>query len=197
MRGNGGRSCGAVLFSLAQRPRHGGQIGIDLRRFREISFRVRLFALAGEHQDRLGTRSRRGLQIAKAVAHRRNALKRNVESLGDGVKHSRVGLAARRIRVGRIRAVEDRIDASAGLRHGLVHAGMDGVQGGHVEQPPAHARLIGGDDHPVAGLSEFGDRVEAPRDRSPFVRALYELVAVEIDDPVPVENGEFHWTTKP
>src|SRR3990172_11145724 len=77
--------------SLAQRPRHGGQIGMDLRRFREIAFGKGFPALAGEHQDRLGTHGCGGLQIAQAVAHRRHLLERYVEPLGDSVKQPRVG----------------------------------------------------------------------------------------------------------
>src|SRR3970282_1312184 len=46
---------------LAQRSRHGGQVGIDPRRFREMPFHMRLLALAGENQNRLGTHGRRGL----------------------------------------------------------------------------------------------------------------------------------------
>src|SRR5262249_55331333 len=92
-------------------------------------------------------------------------------------------------------AIEHRFDASARLAYGPVHLRVDRVQGRHVEEAAADARLVGRDHHPPALLGEPRDRVEASRDRPPLIGVLDVLVAVVIDDAVPVEDDELHFST--
>jgi hypothetical protein len=73
-----------------------------------------------------------------------------------------------------------------------VHLAVDRVQRGHVEEPAGDAGLVGRDHDPVAFLGEARDRLQAPGDGLPFVRALDERGAVESDDAVAVEDDELH-----
>jgi hypothetical protein len=91
-----------------------------------------------------------------------------------------------------MRAEEDRIDASAGQRHGLDHLVVDGIQGVHVEQAAPDARLVGRHHHAIAPLRQAGDRLQAAGQRTPLVRRLDELVAVVVDDAVAVEDDQLH-----
>ena len=91
-----------------------------------------------------------------------------------------------------MRAEEHRVDAAPSLGHQLVHAGVDGIEGGHVEQTPAHAGLIGRHHDAEARLVQAGDGLQAARDGIPLLRTLDELVGVVVDDPVTVEDDELH-----
>src|SRR5437899_10916320 len=83
----------------------------------------------------------RGLEVAQAVAHARRPLERDIEALGYGEKHSRIGLAAGRLGLGRIGAIEHRLDASARLVYGSVHLGVDGIQACHVHERSEERRV--------------------------------------------------------
>ncbi|EXI70646.1 MAG: hypothetical protein AW07_03976 [Candidatus Accumulibacter sp. SK-11] len=89
-------------------------------------------------------------------------------------------------------AVEDRVDAPAGRQHRAVHLVVDGVQRIHVEQAAADAGLVGRHHHPVTGLTEAADRLEAAGNRTPLGRRLDELLRVEVDDAVAIEDDELH-----
>src|SRR5258706_33521 len=178
--------------SLTQRVRHRGQIRINGGSLRKLPVGARFRAFAGEHQDRMGSNRSRGLEVPQAVAHAGRAVERDVEALGDGEEHSRIGLATGRLRLGRVGAIEHRLDATARQVHRLVHLGVDGVQARHIHEAAADARLIRRDHDAPPGLREPRDRLEAPRDRPPLVGMLDELVAVVIDHAVAVEDDELH-----
>src|SRR5690606_12386851 len=76
--------------------------------------------------------------------------------------------------------------------HHLAHPGVDRAQGFHGEQAAGDAGLVGGHHHAPAGLAEPADGLRAAGDRHPFVRRLDERVAVVVDDPVAVQDDEFH-----
>src|SRR3989441_779770 len=181
--------------SLAQRVRHRGQIRINGGPFRKLAGRAGFRAFTGEHQDRMGSDRGRRLEVAQAVAHAGRPIERNVEALGDGEEHPRPGLAAGRLRLGGVGAIEPRLDASARLVHGLVHPCVDRVERRHVEQAPADTGLIGRHDDTPAALRQASDGIEASRDRPPLVGMLDELVAVVVDHAVAVEDDEFHVTS--
>src|SRR5262249_55418284 len=84
------------------------------------------------------------------------------------------------------------LDAPPGLVHRPVHLRVDRVQGRHVEKSATDAGLVGRDHHAPAVLREPRDRIQAARDRPPFVDVLDELVAVVVDDAVAVEDDELH-----
>src|SRR5258706_351619 len=179
-------------WSLTQRVRHRGQIRINGGSLRKLGGGARFRAFAGEHQDRMGANRGRGLEVPQAVAYAGRPVEGDVEALGDGEEHSRIGLAAGRLRLGRVGAIEHRLDAPARQIHRLVHLGVDRVQARHVHEAAADARLIRRDHDAPPGLREARDRLEAPRNRPPFVGMLDELVAVVIDHAIAVEDDEFH-----
>src|SRR5713226_5777047 len=142
--------------------------------------------------NRLGPHRGSGLEVAQAVTHRRNALERGVVALRDGEKHPRVGLAAGRLRLGRVGTVEHRLDAPARMIDRLVHLRVHRVERRHVEETAADSRLIRRHHDTPAVLRETRDRIEASRDGPPFIGVLDEIVALEIDDAVAVEDDELH-----
>ena len=79
-----------------------------------------------------------------------------------------------------------------GLSHGPVHLFVNGIEGGHLEQAAADARLIGRDDHAKTGLREFRNGLQATRNGSPFLGALDVGIAVVVNDPVAIEDDQFH-----
>src|SRR2546427_1096467 len=178
--------------SLTQRLRHRGEVRINGRPRRQFAGCARFLAFPCEHKDRLRSYRDRSLEVAQAVAHRRHALERGVEALGDGEEHPRARLAAGRLRLGRVGAVEHRLDAPARLVDGLVHLRVDRVERSHVEETAADSRLIRCYDDTPALLREARDRIEACRDGAPLVGVLDEVAAVEIDDAVAVEDDELH-----
>ena len=82
----------------------------------ELAVAQRLFALAGEHQDRLCAAAFGRLQVAQRVADARYAGQLDAEALADIDEHSRLGLAAIAVGIGGVRAEEHRVDAPADLR---------------------------------------------------------------------------------
>ena len=147
-----------------------------------------LLPLAGEHQHGLAPGRGAGLHVAQGIAHAWHGIQTGVEAPCDIFEHPGFGLAAGAIGFGGMRAIEQRVDAPAEWRERLVHLVVDRIQGGHIEQPAPDARLIGRDDDPIPGMIEFGDGLEAARNRLPLVRRLDELIAVLVDDTVAIEN---------
>ncbi len=129
-------------------------------------------------------------QVAHRVADARHPGHVDAEADADLLQHPGVRLAAFALRVRRVRTVEQRVDPAADQRQRPVHLLVDRVERRHVEQAAADARLVRRDDHAKARVVEPRDRLEAPRDRPPFVRRLDELGAVVVDHAVAVEHDE-------
>src|SRR3989475_457058 len=104
----------------------------------------------------MGSDRGRRLEVAQAIAHAGRLMKRNVEALGEGEEHSRTGLAAGRLSLGRVGAIEPRLDASARLVHRLVHLGVDGIQAWHVAETAADPRLVRCDRDGSPGWRDAG-----------------------------------------
>src|SRR5690606_24661726 len=69
---------------------------------------------------------------------------------------------------------------------------VDGDQRGGVEEAPCDARLVRRDHHPIVGLGEPRDGLEAALDRTPLVRRLDVQLAVVVDGAVAIEDDELH-----
>ena len=134
----------------------------------------------------------RSLQVAQRIPDRRDRLEIGIEAPADLAQHAGHGFAAGALRIGSMRAVEDRVDPAAHLGELAGHLVVDGVERSHIEQAAPDPRLIGCNGHPIATLIEQGDRLEAARNGAPFIRRLDETVAIEIDDAVAVEYYELH-----
>lgn len=186
-------ACRGMMCGREQRAGEGAQVLVDVRAGRQVAGLQRLGALAGQHEVRHGADFRAGLQVAQRVADHRHAGEIDVEAAGDFTEHAGLGLAAVAPFGGGVRAEEDRIDAAALRRQRLVHLLVHGVERGGLEQSAPDARLVGGDHHLVAGLVQFGDRLQAALDGDPLVRRLDELVAVEVDDAIAVQDHELRY----
>src|SRR4051794_17109188 len=87
---------------------------------RQTACSLCLLALAGQHQNSLGIDGRRRFQVAQRIADARYARQLGVESMGDFLEKSRLGLTAGTACVSAMRAEKDGVDAAADLRERFV-----------------------------------------------------------------------------
>ena len=151
------------------------------------------FFLAGEYQYRAGARSNGGFEVAQGIPDGMNIGQVDIETVADAGEHAGLGFTTFAVGVGRVRAIENGIDAAADGLDGAIHFVVDGVERIHVEQAASDARLVGGNHDLVTGLIQPGDGFQATRQWLPFGSGFDEVDRVVIDDAVAVENDKFHF----
>ena len=72
--------------------------------------------------------------------------------------------------IGGVRAVKNRIHASAGFGQNLVQFVVDLVQSGHVKQTTPQARLVGGNHRVPSRMVQAGDGIYGTGQGFPLVR---------------------------
>src|SRR5690606_26603103 len=122
------------------------------------------------------------------VADGGHVFERHVQALADFHQHAGIGLAIRRIGIRPGGAIENRVDAAAGMGDLAVHLVVYRVERRHIEQAATDAGLIGRHHYAITRLRETRDGLHATGYGYPFVRAFDELRTVVIDDAVAVEN---------
>jgi hypothetical protein len=104
---------------------------------------------------------------------------------------TRPGFAATAALIGRVRAIEEGIDAPTHRRQFLDQVAVHGIEGGHVKQAPTQTRLVGGQHHMKTRVVQAADRLQRPGQGLPLFRRFDELVARAVDGAVAVEDDEF------
>ena len=119
----------------------------------------------------------------------------NVAVLGDFLprqllEHPRPRLAAVATIVRPMRANDDAADAAACLVDQPEHLRVHRIERLLIEQATGQPRLVAGDRQGKSGPGQRRYRLEAARDRAPFVCVLDEVCGVVIDDAVAIENDQ-------
>jgi hypothetical protein len=171
------------------------QVGMDLRApwepvWQGMAGQYR--SLAGEHQVRFAARGLCGQQMLQVVTAGGHAVQVKSVALADLLEQPRKRLAAGATVVGGMGAEEDGIDPRAHRRQHLVHAGMDGVERGHVDQAAPQAGLVGGDRDMKARVIQSRNGIECAGQRGPVLRRRDERVAVMVDRAVALKDDQFH-----
>ena len=167
------------------------QIGNLLAQVDQFGFGHR-GGLPGADQVRLAAHGLRGQHIAWQIAHHGHPRQGNAKALPDHLEQAGQGLAASALVFGGVGAEEHGLDPAAMAGQQLVHARMHGIEGHHVEQTPANARLVGGHDHVPTGMVEPRNRFQRTGQRHPLVCRLDVVVPLVIDGSVAIEDDEFH-----
>ena len=69
-----------------------------------------------------------------------------------------------------------------------MHFLVDAVQGVDIELAPGDTGLVAGHDYVIAGMMQPGNRIQAARERPPFLGGLDIFIRVIIDHTVSVQN---------
>ena len=112
---------------------------------------------AGQDQMRLTSCACTRLQIARRIADGRHAMEVHPISFTDLLEQPRARLSAAAPFVGPVWAVKNRIYPGTNCRQHPVHLVMHCIQGRHVKQSTAQARLVGCNHHMPARVVESSD----------------------------------------